>query len=284
MRSHSVNNLLMYQKILSLVFSLATSIVVTIPLSAQRLPDPMDPPRLVNDFSAMLDNQSVNELETKLRSFNDQTSTQIYLITTHDLLGYDISDYATRIGEEWGVGQDNKDNGIVILVKPKTEESRGEVYIAVGYGLEAVVPDLIAHRIVDYEILPRFREGAYADGLNQAVDVLISLTQGEYTAEQYQAQASGQSEGAAPGIIGIIVMIIILSAIFGGRSRMTRHQGLGKSLPFWLLLGMMNSGGRSHTGSFGDFQSGRGGFGGFGGGFGGGGGGSFGGGGAGGSW
>lgn len=265
---------------------LLLSLTLILPLRvsfAQDIPDPMNPPRMVNDFAAFFSPGETQQLEGKLRTFNNQTSTQIYIITVKDLLGYDPADYAARIGEKWGIGQKGKDNGIVILVKPKTAESRGEVFISTGYGLEGAVPDIVANRIVDHEIIPAFKQGDFAAGLNQGVDILISLTKGEFTAEEYQASTRQGNESGGPGIIGIIILIIIFSTIFGGRSRMTRHHGMGRSLPFWMLLGMMNSGGRSHGGSFGNFSGGSGGFGGFGG-FGGGGGGSFGGGGAGGSW
>lgn len=246
---------------------------------SQDLPDPMDPPRLVNDFASFLSANEVQGLESKLRTFNNETTTQIYVVIIPDLKGYDPGDYATRLGEKWGIGQKGKNNGIVILVKPKTAESKGEVFISTGYGLEGVVPDAVANQIVDNEIIPAFKNGTYAAGLNQGVDILMSITRGEFTAEQYSESASNNSSGGS-GIFGIIILIIIISMIFGGKSRTGRHQGVGGNLPFWLLLGMMNSGGRSHGGSFGDFSGGSGGFGGFGGG----GGGSFGGGGAGGSW
>lgn len=245
-------------------------------LQAQDIPDPMNPPRLVNDYASFLSQNEAKQLEGKLRQFNNQTSTQIYIVILKDLNGYAPGDFAVRLGEKWGVGQKGKNNGIVILVKPKTIESKGEVFISTGYGLEGVVPDAIANRIVDNEIIPAFKAGAYYGGLDHAVNVLISLTKGEFTAEDYRAKTEGGSGGS--GIFGLIFMGIIFMSIFGGRGRMGRHSSVGRNLPFLLLLGMM--GGRSHGGSFGDFSGGSGGFGGFGGG----GGGSFGGGGAGGSW
>ncbi len=243
---------------------------------AQDFPEPMQPPRMVNDFTGFLEAGDASSLEQLLRDFNDRTSTQIYVVTVPVLHGYDKSDYTTRLAEKWGVGQKGRDNGVMILIKPKTAEERGEVFIAVGYGLEGVLTDLQANRIVDLELIPRFEEGDYYGGILKAVETVMKITGGEFTAEQYLKEAEGGGFGS---IIGLIILIIIFIAIFGGRSRMNRHQNFGRSnLPFWLLLGLMSSG-RSNGGSFGGFSSG-GGFGGFGGG----GGGSFGGGGAGGSW
>jgi len=246
-------------------------------IQAQDIPDPMNPPRLVNDFAAFLSQNEANQLESKLRQFNNQTSTQIYIVIVKNLKGYAPGDFAVRLGEKWGVGQKGKNNGIVILVKPKSNDSRGEVFISTGYGLEGVVPDAIANRIVENEIIPSFKTGNYYGGLDRAVNVLTALTKGEFTAEYYRSKTEGESGGS--GFFGLIFMAIIFMSIFGGgRGRMGRHSGIGRNLPFFLLMGMM--GGRSHGGAFGDFSGGGGGFGGFGGG----GGGSFGGGGAGGSW
>jgi uncharacterized protein len=153
-----------------------------------------------------------------------------------------------------------------------------DVFISTGYGLEEFVPDAIAKRIVENEVLPNFKNGDFYAGIDAATDVMISLLDGKFTADEYRKQSSS----GGSGIGGIIFMIILFSLIFGGGRR--RSAGMGRSnLPLWLALGMM-SGGR-HSGSFGNFSSGGGGLGGGGfGGFGGGGGGSFGGGGAGGSW
>ena len=241
------------------------------------IPDPMEPPRLVNDYAGFLGNNEVQALESKLRTFNNQTSTQIYVVIVKTLSGYDKSDYAGRLGENWGIGQKGKDNGIVILVKPKTADSKGEVFIATGYGLEGAVTDAAARRIVDNEIIPSFKTGSYYNGLDKAVNRLISITRGEYTSNQYIASRPAQKRTKGRGLFGIIPFIILFLLL--GRSRGSRHSSVGRSLPFWLLLGMMGSG-HGRGGGFGDFSSGSGGFGGFGGG----GGGSFGGGGAGGSW
>ena len=163
-------------------------------------------------------------------------------------------------------------------MKPKTQESKGEVFIAVAYGLEGAVPDITAKHIVREEIIPRFQASDFYGGLDAATTVLIELTKGEYTADEYIERTGGSSKGSA--LPGIIFFIFIILAIFGGGRGSRRNRSVGGNLPFWLLLGMMGSGSRSHGGSWGGFSGGSGGFGGFGGG----GGGCFGGGGAGGSW
>lgn len=251
-------------------------------IQAQEFPEKPVPPRLVNDFAGLLTSQEADALEQKLVAYNDSSSTQIAIVTVADLQGYDKSDYAQRLAEKWGIGQKGLNNGILILVKPKTSESsRGEVFIAPGYGLEGVVPDIVCAQIVDNEILPAFRAGSYYQGLDRATNTLMSLASGEFPPDKYGNKDKG--EGLTPVIIFIVFLIIIMFFRSSGGSNQ-KHISR-KGLPLWLLLSMMNSNSNSHKGSWGGFSGGGGfGGGGGGGGFGGFGGGSFGGGGAGGSW
>lgn len=238
------------------------------------IPERPNPPKLVNDFANVLSKNEASQLENALVQFANETSTQIVVVTVADLDGYEKGDYAFRLGEKWGVGQKEKENGIVVLLKPKTGNSKGQVFIATGYGLEGVLPDAIVNgAVVDNEMIPRFKQDDYFGGLVNGIKVMMEITSGEYTAENYQQKSAGAEEGSAVPFFIFIVIIII--SVFG-RGRRRRFYSPGRSLPFWLAMGMM-SGGRSHGGSFNNFTSGGGGFGGFGGG-------GFGGGGAGGSW
>jgi uncharacterized protein len=252
-------------------------------IEAQEFPEKPEPPRLVNDYAGMLTSREVNALEQKLVAYDDSSSTQIAIVTLSDLYGYDIADYAQRLAEKWGIGQKGLNNGIIILVKPETpESSRGEVNISPGYGLEGVIPDIVCGQIIDNEIVPEFRAGNYYQGLDKATSILMSLASGEFPPDQYGKSKGSDLGGLAPFIFFIIFLIIILFFRSSGGSN---HKHLSsKGLPLWMLLTMLNSGSKRHSGSWGGF-SGGGGFGGGGsGGFGGFGGGSFGGGGASGSW
>jgi uncharacterized protein len=250
---------------------------------SQDFPDKPVPPRLVNDFAGLLSSGEANALERKLVEFNDSTSTQIAIAIVKDLNGYAVSDYAPRLGDKWGVGQKGKNNGVLIVIKPKTD-SKGEVFIATGYGADGAVPDLACSQIVDNIILPAFRQGDYYGGLDKATSTIMALIKGEYTSSQFAKNVRKNPAKAAPVGIFIIIFIIIMIMRNSGRSNNSNISRSG--LPFWLLLGMMNSGRNSHNGSWGGFSGGGGfgGGGGGGGGFGGFGGGGFGGGGAGGSW
>ena len=246
---------------------------------SQDIPDRPVPPRLVNDFAGMLKAEEVNMLERKLVAFNDSTSTQIAIVIVKDLNGYAPSDYAQRLGEKWGVGQKGRNNGILILVKTKTD-TKGEVQIATGYGVEGPIPDLACTDIANNEILPAFRNGDYYGGLSNATNTLMSLARGEFSAAEYGQKAKKSTGKDVPFGLIIFIIFIIIAMISGKKGGSNNKNISTGGLPFWLLLGMMNSGRGSHSGSWGGFSGGGGG----GGGFGGFGGGSFGGGGAGGSW
>jgi uncharacterized protein len=260
-------------------FLLTVLSFVVLTIHAQ-LPERPVPPKLVNDFADILSSSEEKALERKLVHYNDTTSTQITIVTIADLQGNDKAQYAVELAHKWGVGQKGKDNGLLILVKPKQPDSRGQAYIAVGYGLEEYVPDATALLVVENDMLPFFRENRMYDGLDAATNSLMGLLSGEFTAEQY-----GQRGAGAGDMIGIIVfMIIVVVFIFAGRSRKSQH-GLSSraaGFPWWIFL--FTSGGGSSSGSgWSNFSGGSGSFGG-GSSFGGFGGGGFGGGGAGGSW
>lgn len=245
----------------------------------QEFPARPEPQRLVNDFAGLLSAEQKNLLEYKLVNFNQRSSTQIAIVTLKSIAGYDPSDYSFKLSEKWGIGQKGRNNGILILVKPKIGNERGEVFVAVGYGLEAVVPDAVAHQVlVDNELLPAFRQNDYFKGLDRSTDVLISLTSKEFTADQYvKATHKKEKSGGFGGFIIIMIFLIIVFVLRRGNSSGSGGTGLLGGL---LLMDML--GGSRHGGSWGNFSGGGGSSGG--GDFGGFGGGSFGGGGAGGSW
>lgn len=255
------------------IISIISVFIFSAAISVAQIPDRPTPARLVNDFANVLSDSESAQLENELVQFSQTTSTHVVVVTVPDLDGNDPGSYAFQIGEKWGVGQKDKDNGIVMLIKPKVGNSKGQVFIATGYGLEGVLPDAVVNStVIDYEMIPRFKENDYFGGISSGVKVIMDITKGEYTAEQYQQKNGQNKEG---GFIPALI-IFILVFVFMMRGRRNRFYSPGKSLPFWLAMGMLSGSNRS-GGSFGNFSSGSGGFGGFGGG-------SFGGGGAGGSW
>lgn len=249
---------------------------------AQQIPSRPTPPRLVNDYTNTLSSSQEYYLEQKLRNYNDTTSTQIAVVFVNDLQGTTAADFAYQIGEQWGVGT-KENNGIVILVKPKNE-TKGEVFISVGYGLEQYVPDAMAKRIIENQMIPSFKNNDYFTGVNKAVDSIIKLASGGFSSD---SDDEDSAFAALIIIIGMIAMIIYISLI--GKAS-TTISSKGDSSSFWkalFWLSILNNNSNRHRHHdhhdyWGGFSGGSGGFGG--GSFGGFGGGSFGGGGAGGSW
>lgn len=232
-----------------------------------QLPSRPVPPRLVNDFTGTLTSSEVENLERMLVNYNDTTSTQFLVLLVDDLQGYDIHQYATEIGHRWGVGQKGKDNGAVILVKPKKGFSKGQVTISVGYGLEQYITDAAADRIIEKEMYPSFKENDYYTGIVKAVKVMMDLCSGKFSADEYA------HEKGIPLWLIIILIIAIVLVLSQGNNNQNYSRGGHRTI--WIPMGG-GFGGGGFGGGFGGGSSG-GGFGGFGGG-------GFGGGGASGSW
>ncbi|HXH18473.1 MAG TPA: TPM domain-containing protein [Chitinophagales bacterium] len=238
-------------------------IFLTVTAANQDFPPQPSPPRLVNDFAGFLSADERTRLENKLVAFDDSTSTQITIITVTSIDGYDIDDYNARLGELWGVGRKGKDNGVVILA---AKEER-EVSIATGYGMEEIIPDAVAKRIIENNIIPHFREGNFYLGFNEATDVIMNLATGKFTADDLQ---QGADKKFIILLIFLVIFFIFLSSILN-RGRYYTYSGRGYRRGGWVpwMGGGFGGGGWSGRSS--------GGFGGFGGG-------SFGGGGASGKW
>lgn len=234
------------------------------------LPRP-SPPRLVNDYAALLAPAERDALERKLVAYSDSTSTQITVVLLPTLGGAEPSQFATELGEAWGVGGAANDNGAVVLVAVEDRD----VFIATGRGLEGALPDVLAGRIVRDVIVPAFRAGQFYAGLDAGTTAIMQAAAGEFTATE-----RAPSEGGPGAFVVLVVLLLVVLVALSlahrrsddepppGRRRRRSHGGPGI---IFLPGGWSGGGGGGFGGGF------SGGFGGFGGG-------SFGGGGAGGSW
>jgi uncharacterized protein len=236
---------------------------------AQRYDFPPRPSGPVLDQGGLLSPTQEQQLDRKLTAFEDTTSTAIVVVTLQSLNGAPISDYAIELGRAWGVGQDEKDNGVVFLV---SRDDR-KMFIATGYGVEGALPDAVANRIVERIVTPAFREGQFYAGIDRGTDAIIQATKGEYDASQETRSRSSDDGIPTALIFTILILVYFVGRGFfrggGKRGRKSRRRHGDSSVFIW------GSGGGFSGGS--GFSGGGGGFGGFGGG-------SFGGGGAGGSW
>jgi len=258
---------------------------------------------LVLDFDDQLNPSQEAALNKKLTQFALETSNQFLVVITSDMCGFSPAQYGYKIGDSWGVGQADEDNGLVLVFQQKTQSLKGELFIATGKGLEGPIPDITTGRLVRQIMIPMLKEGKTVPAINEGIDVLMMLAKGEYD-ERVELITKEQEFPKFPFVIlGLIIFIVVVS-IYQRHKRIKEYARLNNiSYAAAQALLMEQWFGSHATGGFdgnatgrggwsGNIPRGRGGFGGGfgsggssgGGGFGGFGGGSFGGGGAGGSW
>lgn len=250
----------------------------------------------VVDAASLLPEDVQQQLEQQLEQHEQETSNQVVVVTLPSLQGYAIDDYGYQLGRHWGIGQAERDNGVLLIVAPNEREVR----IEVGYGLEGVLTDAGSHAIIEDVMLPQFRDNHYEAGILQGVNAILGTLQGSYEpvarrptidhnilfmlfifiisiGERFASLFSSRlvSAGVLGGIAGVIGWLLLGSL------------AIGLAMAFFVaLFHFFTAGGGGPGSSRGYGNSRSGGFGsggGFGGGFGGGGG-SFGGGGASGRW
>lgn len=257
----------------------ALMLCLTAVTAMAQVPSRPNPTRLVNDLAGILGD--CQWLEDSLQKIAVETSNQICVVTMDDFGGYDKAMMAYSIGEQWGVGKADKDNGVVILIKPKTPDSKGEAFIAAGYGLEGAITDATSTRIVNQEMIPYFKDNDYLGGVWAGAQVVRDLATGEYNEKDYAQQGDDDALFALIMFILIFAFFLYLAHISNQGNNGNRNN---RDTGTWggpIIFTSGSDWGRGSSGggwgSGGGWSSGGGGWGGFGGG-------SFGGGGGGGSW
>ena len=230
----------------------------------------------VYDYINLLPESQKKNLEQKLIRYSDSTSTQIVMAIIRSTEGENITYLGAQWGQKWGIGQETKDNGILVLL---AKDDR-KIAINTGYGVEGSLTDAMSRRIIENVIIPQFKQDDYYEGLNKGADAIFQVLNGEFQEERSSDDNPGFPFEAFLPIIIFIVILIILSSR-NRRNKGGRGGGKKTGLDLWdiIILSNMGRGGFGGGSSRGGFGSGGGG--GFGGGFGGGG---FGGGGASGGW
>ena len=252
----------------------------------------------VTDLTGTLSAQQKSALEGRLAAFEAKKGSQIAVLIVPTTRPETIEQYSIRVAERWKLGRKGVDDGVLLLVAKDDHALR----IEVGYGLEGVIPDATAWRVIDEIIVPRFRSGDFAGGVEAGSAALMGLIEGEPLPAPRAAARDGSGLSLNAVLFAVAAAMVfgrLLSAMLGR----VLGAGLGAAVAggiAFLLLGLLagvligavvffvllTAGARAA------YSIGRGGFGGFGGGFGGGagssgwsgGGGGFGGGGASGRW
>lgn len=253
----------------------------SIPLFSQTdIPSKPEEHTSVYDQAGLLTSYEANALQQKLINYADSTSTQIVVASIKTINGENISLFATNWAHSWGIGQEDKDNGVFILI---AKDDR-KMAIQTGYGVEHLLTDNLSKRIITNIITPEFKRGNFYAGLDRGTSAIIQILNGEYQ-ETRDFSNQGDKVPLFFIILVFIILLIVLSNIKrrggGKKRRRFRDDDTARSILEAIILSKSGRGGFG-GGGFGG-SSGGGSFGGgsFGGGFGGGG---FGGGGASGGW
>lgn len=220
---------------------------------AQDIPQKPNPPRFVNDLvGGLLSQGEINQLEQKLKAYYDSTSTQVAIVIVKSVQPYDISEYAIKLGRDWGIGQKDKNNGVVFLWAPGDRK----IFIATGYGAEGGLTDAYSKRIIETVVKPNFKQLRYYQGLDEATNSIFKYLSGEFDAEPTE-------EGDLVDVIFAVIFFIIIGLIIlyvigkmGGGSTGGGNRG-GGFVPYTTYTGWgSSSGGWSSGGG----SSGGGGF------------------------
>jgi uncharacterized protein len=271
-----------------LMLFVASMLLAVAPASAQSFPKLTG--RVV-DQANLLNPQQEAELSAKSEALEKRTGRQFVIATIASLEGRTIEDYGYRLGRAWGIGSEQEDDGVILLVAPNERKVR----IETGYGARVFLTDAVSGIIIRESILPRFKAGDMPGGISAGADQIITMMELPPEEAAKRAQEIGAQEASrqevsinpVPVIFIVIVFFVIIGTLVraagGRRYRGKRRGGLDAGDVAVILWGLdaLTRGGRGHGGwgGGGSWGGGGGGFGGFSGG-----GGSFGGGGASGGW
>lgn len=185
------------------------------PAFAQTATGPSFPPLTgrVTDAAGVLPADVAAALESRLKTLEDSTGTQLVVATVADLEGYEIDEYGYQLGRTWGIGQKDRNTGAILLVAPAQRKLR----IEVGYGLEGTLTDAMSSQIIRRTIVPRFKAGDMAGGIVAGADELIQLLQLPPDQQALAAANAAQTQGKgddSPGLGALVWLIIIIVWMF----------------------------------------------------------------------
>jgi len=222
--------------------------------------------RVVDD-AGLLSSEDIAQITAGLEALEAKSSDQLVIVTLKSLQGFEIEEFGYKLGRHWGIGQKNKDNGVLLIIAPNERKVR----IEVGRRLESLLTDAISRIIIENGILPRFRDRDFPGGIKTGVSDIIAVLTGnaEDLKMRSKPQAPGQNDVTENifAIIFIIIWCIILFTIVWHIIQSIRHGTTSASKKKGSSGWNWGSGGSSGGG----WSSGGGGFSGGGGGFGGGG-------------
>jgi uncharacterized protein len=163
------------------------------------------PTGFVNDYAGVLTSEQKQTLEQTLIEFEESSSNEIAVVVIQSLEEDYIENFAVELFEDWGIGKEKNDNGVLLLIAIDDRELR----IEVGYGLEGALPDALAKRIIDDEIVPSFKSEDYYLGISSGVGAIMAATEGEYS-----PAVSSDDSGTSGSVGGAFIAWLIFGLIF----------------------------------------------------------------------
>ena len=149
---------------------------------AASYPPPPQPFRYLNDYTHNLTEKQQQTIEQQLINYSQKTSSQIAVVMIPSTNGIEIADYAFTLGDRWGIGRKQLNNGVLMLIAKNDRK----IFIATGQGLEGTLPDAFLGKVIRQVITPAFRENHYATGIAQGLNYIMAASQGEFKPEQLQ--------------------------------------------------------------------------------------------------
>ena len=159
------------------------------------------------DNANILSAEDKAAIDAELKALEAKSSDQLVVVTVPSLDGYEIEDYGYQLGRHWGIGQKDKNNGVLLIVAPNERKVR----IEVGRGLEPIVTDLMSKIIIENAIVPEFRKGNFGAGIRAGVRDLKDTLLGD--AEEVKERARGLNAGDGPDWIGLLMIAFWIAVV-----------------------------------------------------------------------
>jgi len=166
----------------------------------------------VNDYAKMLSPETTSRLEQKLAAFERDQTTQIVVLTIPSLQGDDIDQFTIRVADLWKIGHKGTDNGVLLVLA----QAERKVRIEVGMGLQGVLPDITAGRIIREIMRPHLKTGNFDQGISAGVDGIIAATKGEFKANPAEKKGRSRQSGTSTMLTYLVftgVAVVVLGAI-----------------------------------------------------------------------
>ena len=233
-------------KIKNIVISFVLLLLFATPVIAYY--DLGSPEGYVNDYTNTLTYEQKDALESKVSTFEQESTNEIAVVIIDSMKGDYIENFAVKLFESWGIGKEKEDNGVLILVSMSERQMR----IEVGYGLEGSLTDAQASWIIKNVMVPNFKENKYYEGIDQSVDKIIAITKGEFEVPE--------EDSISPLTVLVFIVILILGvaiAVIILKKKYPNWEGWDTDSSSSSSFGGWGGGSDSSSGSFGGGSSGN---------------------------